>query len=310
MQKTSSLSRVIRRRAGRGIDNSQTSGITDPVELAVAFCDLSVRREIQYGLPRVSSLYDLCVREYILGHKLRRSHVRYTDANLSVIFDIGHSVHRMIQESNHYFNNMKMGYWACLRCGKKYTDEIQFRPIICRGCNKKHQQFRYIEVELELPGLTGHVDLIIKNNSMDKPRVGDIKSIRKEDFVSLIRPFPEHIYQITGYIYMLSELRSKNRIGLDIDDTLGYVIYISKEHPGKNNFPIKIFPVSPESVYCDDIKKKIFSYLNYYDYKTRTVRGLPAPVDECSSGNWNVFRSRQCPVKKECLMYAEKYEGL
>jgi len=298
----SPLGRVVRIREDRKGSNRVPSFLDsdDPTDLAIGFTELSRKREDFYGLPRMSGLYDMCIREYILGHRLRRKKVQYIDASLSIVFDIGHAIHSIVQNSDRYFKGMKMGYWKCLSC-EHDTSVVNLRPAVCPICHKDRMEYK--EVDLKIPGLTAHPDLFLKLPQTEKARVAEIKTMKKDQFLGLLAPLPENVYQMTGYVYMA------NKTGIiDVDTETGYLVYVSKEHPGTKTFPIKIFKVKPEPVYTKDIEEKVFQYLNYYDPETRTVKGLPLPIDACKNTHWNGYRSKSCPVLKECRAYAEKNE--
>ena len=296
----SPLGRVVRTREKRSAVPSFLDS-NDPTELAIGFTELSYKREVPYGLPRMSGLYNTCIREYILGHKLNRKKVQYVDASLSIVFDIGNSLHSIIQNSDRYFKGMKMGHWKCTACDYEVTT-ICLRPKVCPNCHK--DKLQYNEIDMMIPGLTAHPDLFLWFPWVDKARVAEIKTIKKDAFLELVAPIPENVYQMTGYVHIANEMG----VGVDVDTEVGYLVYVPKEHPGMKNFPIKIFKVRPEPVYTKDIKKKVFEYLNYYNPETKKVTGLPLPIDECKNNRWKGYRSKSCPVAKECKLYAEKNE--
>jgi hypothetical protein len=283
--------------------------LTDPVQLAVSMTSLSLTETMPYPPSlRMSGLFDVCVREYIIGHALQKVRKRVTDASMRTVFDIGSGIHTTVQNGSHYFRDILFGDWACLGCGS--VVKLSMRPTCkCPNCGANPEAFIYREIELMIGSLSGHPDLylLMKNSTL---RAGEVKSIKKDDFVSLVAPLAMHEYQLTGYIEMTKRyIEVFGPLGkIPFDSSRGFLIYVSKEHPGKRQYPVKIFPVIPTQFNIDDIWNKVHLYDHHYNPRTRKIRGLPSPIDECLIKSWNGYRSTACPVKMECKNFYEKRE--
>ena len=309
MAKSKPLARLVHRKSANEGTNSGglVDSITDPTELALALTDLNTRRILPYGNLRMSSLRATCIREIIIGSKMRLKKSDFIDANLNVIFDIGHGLHWRVQNSDKYFKDMKYGYWRCVNCGKIYNDKLQMRPRICRNCNS-YPTFEYIEVDLQLKGITGHIDLLLKIPNKEVLRVMDIKTMKRDQYLELAAPVPDHTYQVTGYVFIADRMHQSNPWPMPVDTKKAYICYVCKEHAGRSVFPLKIFPITPEEFYFQDIENKIFTFTNMYDSATNKVYGLPPPIDECKNMRWASYRAKQCPAKDYCRGYYAKYE--
>jgi hypothetical protein len=99
---------------------------------------------------------------------------------------------------------------------------------------------------------------------------------------------------------MANILEQKGKMPITVDTGSGYVIYVSKQHPGPRTYPIRTYRVFREAAYQQDAIEKINLYNACYDPIQKLITTLPEPVDECLRGNFNNFRAKRCPVGKEC----------
>lgn len=141
--------------------------------------------------------------------------------------------------------------------------------------------------------LTGHPDMFFEM----KPglfRVVEIKSITGEVFPKLVDALAEHAHQCRTYMW---GLQMDKRIPVKIDPMVGYVLYISKKHTTKD-IPMKMYPVWYEKAAAHRIEQKLLSYKNGIE---NFPEMLPPPIEECKRADFNNYRAKTCPARKECL---------
>ena len=297
--------RVIKRRK-RANFTSRLDSLTDPVQLAVAMFDVTYSETARYNpWLRMSGLMDACIREYILGHSLNRTGIRRIDANLAVIFDLGTGLHRTMQNSPRYLGGRLVGRWECFSCG--HITAVGVKPDKCDKCNGRSAAMRYREVELRIRGCRAHPDGFVLLDDAGLIRVVEIKSMSSKEFVTLKHsPLAAHAYQLNGYMAMANILEQKNKMPITVDTGSGYVVYVSKEHPGARVHPLKVFRVIREPVYQQDAIEKINMYNACYDPMQKLITELPAPIRDCAGHNFLNFRAKRCPVGKECQRENDK----
>ena len=290
--------RVVKRRKRKEFTSSLDS-LSDPVQLAVAMFDVAYSRVAKYNpWLRMSGMMNCCVREYVLGHSVNRTGKHNIDTNMAVIFDIGSGLHRTMQNSARYLGGRLVGRWECFSCG--HVTAVGIKPNQCDKCKGRAAAMRYREVQLRIRGCRGHPDGFIQLEQA-LLRLIEIKSISSKEFVRLRSgPIAEHAYQLNGYMAMANILEQKNKMPITIDTGSGYVVYVSKEHPGARTYPLKVYRVEREPAYQQDALKKINLYNSCYDPIQKLVKELPPPVEECVRGNFLNFRAKRCPVGKEC----------
>lgn len=120
--------------------------------------------------------------------------------------NIGNAVHEFYQTllPKSDVKNLVFGDWKCSDCAKIVYEKCTTPDsLICPHCKKNHETIKYEEISLIYRGITGHVDMIFKNEDGTYTLV-DFKttsaySIAEPKYL----PYPKHIMQIETYAFML-----------------------------------------------------------------------------------------------------------
>jgi len=241
---------------------------------------------------RCSGLHAVCVREQVLGWRLGKEIIRRHGDGLQVTFDIGHATHYFMQNSRRYFRNVAVGWWECAACGWKRFGRVQAQT--CPKCGAHPRAFFYSEHHMLLDNpfrLSGHPDMFLEVASGEY-RVTEIKTINGEAFKDLCAPLGDHIVQVTGYMMGLEHDKS---LPIRVNTQSALIIYVSKAAT-KGQSPMKAFHVGRTEAYENMILEEL-------DHLQRAVDdpGHNPPGDtRCIESNWQVYRAKVCPVRKEC----------
>jgi hypothetical protein len=241
--------------------------------------------------PRASTLYDACMRMYVIGTKEMKSLKNWSSVKGRITFGIGNAIHYWVQNDPDLFGDKRRGWWKCLACGKVVGFGAPPTKK-CRFCKAKKEAIQYHEHYFKMNGplfVTGHIDMFIKKE--DALRITEVKSIGGAAFEELVAPLVGHEYQLQTYMWAMSK---QDRLPIDTD--LGYVLYISKRHAGKT-FPVKMYPVERDPKTIHRIENKLQVYA---DGVASYPRKLPPPIRECLGGKFSNYRAKSCPCLKEC----------
>jgi len=244
------------------------------------------------GYPRASSLYQACIRKHALGTKYKIKQKQVVGFARNLTFDIGDSVHSLLQNSSAYFGEQRRGLWECLSCG--HVRPFGRPPAECGSCGSKLLIYKELELVMDSPyQVSGHPDLFISpDDAPTKIRVVELKTMNGEKFVGLAAPLIEHVWQIQTYMWACSEMSFS--VSTRIDPDYGYIVYISKKEI-KSELPIKTFVVERDERVLGEIKDKLKLYR---DFKTD---GKLPPVDSaCRESKFSSWKARTCPTLKFC----------
>lgn len=267
--------------------------------------NITARKEMQtVGSPRASSLYKECVRLNVIGTKLGRKKTSWVSVQSKVTFGLGNALHSYIQNSPEVFGDKRVGYWKCIACNTiLYFGQPPKGK--CTNCGAHKSALIYEEFILKVDSpvmVSGHPDLFL-----DHPdgliRVLEIKTIKKDSFLELRYPLVEHVWQILTYMRLCN--RCKNPTPRKVNEHIGYVLYVCKEHTSNKILPYKMFPV----VYDEATFKLIVNRLvSYKDGILNYPNKLPECHSDCMSkdktkfNDWG-YRHKACPVATECKRF-------
>ena len=243
-------------------------------------------------LPRASGLYKDCMRQLALCTILNIPRQRYTDASLNMVFGIGSAVHDWLQNSVDMLGDHRMGFWKCRSCGS-LTDFRKMPTISCK-CGANISSFIYEEYPLELSKpyyITGHPDMFVETAN-NKIRVVEFKTINSNSYRTLLAPMIEHQWQIQTYMWAAKQAAFEMKV--NIDDSTGYVIYISKLKESRDE-PIKVFEVTKDKLILKQIFNKLKEYKNAVDKKKP-----PKRMESCEETGFQCYTARNCPVMHQC----------
>ena len=256
-------------------------------------------REKQVVLyPRASSLYDSCMRMHVLCSKLKRTRIQWISVQLGVTFEIGNAVHHSLQNNPAILGNSRIGFWKCLAC--QALSEFGRFPVIECLCGADLTAYQYDEFSLKMDDpvcVTGHPDMFLDKGN-GNIRVIEFKTMKKSEYVGLAYPLIKHIWQIMLYMRLCN--RCVNPTPLKIDETMGYIMYVCKEHTRNDVLPYKVFPVRFDR---DTFKLVLDKLLTYRKGIKPFPMAMPEVHEECQSSsglNFSCWRYKDCPVKTEC----------
>ncbi len=141
-------------------------------------------------------------------------------------FKAGHMLHDLWQDSrvNGRLGHLCYGNWECRRCKSRDFPE-GLRPSQHTKCCGA--EWKYVELEINLGPLSGHIDMITYDPEDDEWTVWDLKSTGFEILKYRAKktlPFASNINQIYGYAVVIKRL-----YGISVKRACLY--YISRERP-------------------------------------------------------------------------------
>lgn len=278
--------------------------IENPFQLASRLTQRKPQQGASFFYPRrlrLSNIYDVCPREYILGirNKWHRPSGVGSRRGMTTTLDIGSAAHHLLQNDARYFGAQRLGLWECLSCG--YIANGRAPLVYCPQCRGSARAFIYKEYELRLDAsqglIGGHPDMFLQIPSYDTSIVVDFKTINGEEFKKLVAPTIEYIYQLCGYIYYMQFVKD---LSFPISLEYGLIYYLSKGHiVGSISHKAFIIRLSQQKDIITDIKRKVASF-------TRGVLDtvyMPPVEGLCSQSNFKAYKSRSCPGLDYCLKH-------
>lgn len=167
---------------------------------------------------------------------------------LRYTFDMGNSLAELL--CNKWALPIAVGDWTCVRCNQLHT--FQKRPGWCSSCGAE-DAFRYEEVRFisKTSGASGGIDLLVDLNT-GPLEVVELKSIKADDFKTLMAPKPEHRLRTNLYLRLIED--SDHPMRGHINTERARVLYMMKgfgvktdgmkfKHPDTAFSPFKEFSV-------------------------------------------------------------------
>jgi len=223
---------------------------------------------------RASGFGWMCGREEALCSK--HNHIRKgsIDSKLGITFQIGHSLHDMVQNK---LGNELLGHWKCVSCNHMHgkDDELLKMPKVCEKCENDKFEYSEIYVYNEEYQIGGHPDGIL-DTSPDKS-LFELKTINDNGFTSLSFNGPREGYlmQVNLYMWMLGLKKC-------------YLVYLNK-----NTSEMKEFVLSPDEDMLSKAKLKARELIDALDNGTVPERTVCNKKSD--------FRAKSCSMAKLCF---------
>ena len=268
------------------------------------------QKERDHSVVHASSLtrqdVEFCPREYHLLDILKRKQPdTFLSTSLSTTFHMGNLLAKQITDV--YLKDFAVGNWMCIRCEHIY--EFCHVPLEC-GCGG--ERFEYVEVTFysQKYGFSSSLDLILDLPGYDKLRTVELKTMKADQFKTLVAPLAEH--KIRTNMYMTAIETSDHPQKDQIDLETASIVYVMKGFGIKDlsiqemgvkdqNFsPYKEFEIKIDLSVTKPYLKKAAELKHYRDYwkKHKKSKGLPPMLQECIDGG---KRTNECCVKSECF---------
>jgi hypothetical protein len=266
---------------------------SDSAALTVELLDVSGHRGTRtVGPPRASSIYEACMRMHVICTLEPIVVPDNFDFARRLTFDIGEAIHHRIQNSPTLLGDMRRGYWKCRACGRV---TLFGKPPVtrCPKCDADSGAFVYWEYSIQMRKpyfFSGHPDMFVEKG--DRIRILEIKTMDGDKYAKLVAPLISHLWQVNGYMWACHELAFE--IGVEIDDSHSYIMYVSKKETRKE-LPFKTFFVKRDPYIIQDLLKKLDSYK-----KGVTGGPMPEPLHACISSEFRSAPATYCPIRGLC----------
>lgn len=247
----------------------------------------------------VSSLRDMCPRQYAIMAKSGDPHYDRINTNDKLVWAIGRAVEKYIR--NTYIESVDYigvyGQWVC-SCNKSTHIGFHDKDAVCDVCGKHLNKYMELPLFDNDNRIVGNPDIVLCVNGKYLPveiksvKGGSSKNKSLKFFDDLVEaPTGDHIFQAQMYRYLLQ----KN--GFPVADEV-VVIYGCKDYSFRSS-PLKQFNVdvstpSYESIVANAVlsANRIFSYL-------LGGSALPERLGLCTSVSDKV--PSKCPVVGRCF---------
>ena len=240
--------------------------------------DLLRRRGVQVSEIRrsdylhVSDLLHKCVRRIAICKKNGiTAHAPPISLSQLLTFEQGDGIHdgvkNWLKEAS---PDSLYGIWSC-PCGTtKHEQWFTFDEIdheeTCEACGKHIDQYHEIELRDEELRVVGHPDVVLRRSGSIL-LISELKSIKHEDWVELVRPQPLHIMQVIAYWHLAK------RKGLPVSEYVSIAYFtkkqVQKEYPGKE-FVLRAEEYVPRVLAYIETAESYAAFLAGGDYPART----------------------------------------
>lgn len=248
-----------------------------------------------------------CPREYALLDITPKSEgTEFIGTSLKTTFDHGIDVQRRINEE--YLPTRMVGDWKCRSCGKK-APHCKKPEGQCSNpqayCNWEYHEVRPIS---KWNGVSCGLDALV-DFKLPKLMIGELKTIKADDFKNMIMPVAEHVSRTSLYLRLVSEW--DHPFAEKINTEEARLLYVCKGfgHVDQQviDWGVKDARFSPYKEFIihrdDNYLKEEMDRAKVLHHYRETKKGMPCGV--CHSINDK--RAKSCPVKKEC--WSGKYPG-
>lgn len=261
--------------------------------------EISGRTEQKNTTIHASDIFNFCPRRFCLCLEYDIPfHVNeYIGNSLALTFDIGRKIQDIVIERIMKSGKL-IGTWTC-ECGHTY---FGFLEKVCPKCKKYKPKYKDTQLKIYLGKniwIVGNMDIQVADSELIY--IGEIKSIKKDEYLSLKEPLINHKYQIMTYLYMLGHKDVfvnnipiqdlEKDIGLKFYRMQGAVIYVPKESV-KDPFD-KIFSQSLDKEFVEKIQNQLSTIKAY------VTKGKIPKNTYCTSEL--SIMARGCQVRKLCL---------
>lgn len=256
----------------------------------------------KYNHIRLSEIDTFCPREYSIGYHLQSTKKYFIDYPMQQQFDLGTAIHWWFQNKSKAVD--VYGFYKCLACKNPVMADSQnrffgFKPKFkCSMCGADSGAFEYDEFYFRIDSpyrVTGKIDGVL--NVDGKYHLVDFKSyweIPKTGF-----PEGKDAVQLSAYSYFYNFVPESLKFPVEIDNSVSYLIYISKKFSYKES--LLTFKVP----YSDALVKGMVDRVSSFT-KSVTDRSLPDPFESCIRGKFLEKRSKDCFVSANCKEFYRK----
>ena len=268
------------------------------------------RPERDHKIVHASSLTsqdtEFCPREYHLLDILDKNQPDvFIGTSLATTFDTGTALAKAITDD--YLKDYAVGNWRCIRC-----DHVFEFTRIPKECGCGGDKFEYLEVMFysQKYDFSSSLDLILNLPGEKLLRTTELKTMKADQFKTLVAPLAEHRIRTNLYMTAIStsDHPQKHKINLEVAS----IVYIMKGFGIKDttiqemgikdqNFsPYKEFEIEVDLAVTKPYLAKTKELKGYRDYwkKHKKSKGLPPMLSECKR---NGKRANECCVKSECF---------
>ena len=236
---------------------------------------------------RVSSLPYCAIQHYL---KAVSGATEVPSFRMSFYTEIGTAVHELLQTiipiSKHGLE--VFGRWKC-GCKDKHGNPVIKGPCIkrIRKCKKCKKQYTYEEVELEYRGLSGHIDMITRDDE-GKYYLWEFKTTK--DARAKYLPSDKHRVQAETYSYLMKKL-------FNIDIEAYAIIYFERGqfNTGSKKF-YEIFPTKITKEILQQRKKEVSRAIRTHKVVKLALLGDPDAIDK-------IIEDRPCACKEDYDRY-------
>lgn len=245
-----------------------------------------------------------CPREFALldATKMKKKG-EFIGTALMCTFHLGEAMHDLLREN--WGLNESVGTWECLRCGARH--KFQKKPKVCTmeaspgtKCGGKHFKYHEETFRSLSTGAVGNMDMILDLGE-PKFRACEIKSIKADDFKTLVAPLSEHRLRTNLYMRMIEDSDHPQKHKINTQEAL--VFYICKGFGNKDESiaeagikdsgfsPFKEFWVQRDDTATEEAWKLAMSL-----HKFRQGGKMPQGI--CPNGL--IKRAQICSAVKPC----------
>jgi hypothetical protein len=237
---------------------------------------------------------DFCPRQqYLIDLEGTKLPSRSVSVPLQYTFDEGND--KQARFNNDYMFDEHFGNWDCDRCGAEMTQvlgkDLPENSDLCLSHKWKYNEMVFFH---KMTNLIGSVDSIMSLHPVDLMVMSELKTMKGDDFKSLVAPLSEHRLRTQLYLFLIAH--AKYPVSKLIDTTKAHVVYMCRgfgyKHEDYGISPFKDFMVERDDA-------AVYPYLNKALALVIANKSKVAPARVCS--NMSCTQAKNCPVRKSCF---------
>ncbi len=239
-----------------------------------------------------------CPREFaLLDLTGKKPKAQYIGTSLKATFDLGEALQKRFNEE--WGRKFMVGTWKCVYCSQKHP--FQKHPGKCTKCGCKALDYHEERFQCEASGTDCGIDALV---DLGEPllRIAEVKTIKADDFKTLLAPLAEHRWRTNLYLRVLAESSRPEAKRINTQEAL--VFYICKGFGNKDTSlaenGIKDAAFSPFKEYWvsrdDSVTEAAFQQARALKLFRDGVGGVPEGV--CPTAYCK--KASHCIVSKEC----------
>lgn len=248
---------------------------------------------------------EFCPREFLLLdiHNMKPDD-RFIGTSLRMTFDTGELLAKQVTDV--YLRKFAVGNWECVMCETIF--EFCKLPSEC-GCGSNKFEYKEVNFISQTYGFSSSLDIIVDTGE-PKLRTVELKTMKADQFKTLIAPLAEHKLRTNLYMTAIKDSLHPQRKQINTEEAS--ILYIMKGYGIKDPWisdmgikddkfsPFKEYTIKrdegPTQYYLDK-GAELKIYRDEFE-KTGKVKSHPPRIEACDSIDCG--RARDCPVKKQC----------